>query len=615
MTVLFCSNTGKKITLINQIASSGEGTVWNTDWSGYLAKVYHSPHHERVNKLEVMVTHPPKEPNSHLNHFSFAWPKSLLKDSNGWVLGFLMPAITGGVELIDVYNPQRRQLLGLEINWYFLHATAMNIASIIQALHVEGYVLGDIKSQNILVNNRALPSIIDTDSFQVRHPNTGEIYRCLVGSEGFTPVELMGKDFHITDQTEVHDRFRLAVIIYHLLFGNHPFQGRWKGTEDSPDINQLICQGFWPYAPNSLIQLSPLTIPLNIVHPEIQQCFKRCFNDGHTRPNLRPTAGEWVKALDVAFSDLTPCTQMTNHFHSLSYGKCYWCERASKLGVDIFPGATIQQPQPAVTEPQSKSSVAAQISPYKIFAADQVSELLQQKGQQVMVVGQVYGTRSHNNNKMLFINFLCNTFTVVIFQEGLNKLIKANKINMANLKSYQGKFLTITGIIENHQSNKKILFPQIVLQDPSQLEWITEIQAKKILVKSVNHPSSRSKSAKAANKTSIQVSTSTKAYYEQGMTHARQRNYHAAIKDYNEVIRSDPKYIHAYYNRGLAYEKIGDYQRAIKDYDKVLQLNHKYASAYYKRGLIREKLGDKQGAIDDFQEATYLGNQLAREKL
>ncbi|MHC5718710.1 MAG: serine/threonine protein kinase [Nostoc sp.] len=43
----------------------------------------------------------------------------------------------------------------------------------------------DIKPQNILVNDRALPSIIDTDSFQVRNPVNGNIYRCPVGSPDY----------------------------------------------------------------------------------------------------------------------------------------------------------------------------------------------------------------------------------------------------------------------------------------------------------------------------------------------------------------------------------------------------------------------------------------------
>ncbi|MEA5555144.1 WD40 domain-containing protein [Nodularia spumigena] len=348
MTRLICGSTGKSITLVGEpLADSGEGKVWRTNDNGYLAKIYHSPTAERVQKLAVMTAHPPTEPNSHLNHISFAWPKSSLKNAQGDCVGFLMPEIKGAKELVDIYNPKRRKTLKLQVDWRFLHTTAQNIASIIAALHNSGYVLGDIKQQNILVNNQALPSIIDTDSFQVRHPQNGKVYRCLVGSEGYTPPELIGKDFSNIDQTEIHDRFRLAVIIYQLLFGGQsPFGGKWIGAGETPEIDELIRQGLWLYAVNSPFQPVDRTIPIEIVHPEIQRCFLRCFNDGHKNPHLRPTAREWLAALKVASNSLMPCERIDGHYYSQTYGKCYWCDRSTNLGVDIFPG--VVRPKPSV---------------------------------------------------------------------------------------------------------------------------------------------------------------------------------------------------------------------------------------------------------------------------
>jgi WD40 repeat protein len=360
MTVLTCASTAKSITLLKEIANSGEAKIWRTNQNGCLAKIYHSPTPERVQKLAVMIDHPPTEPNSHLHHVSFAWPKSALKNAQGNFVGFLMPEIKDGKELIDVYNPRRRQTLKLEINWRFLHTTALNIVSIIEALHAADYVLGDIKPQNILVNNRALPSIIDTDSFQVKNPNNGKVYRCLVGSEGYTPPELMGKDFDIIEQTEVHDRFRLGVIIYQLLFGgNSPFQGKWTGAGETPEPNELIRRGLWVNGSNNLIVAAARTIPLEIVHPEIQQCFLKCFNDGHNYPNLRPTAREWLEALRTGNDNLTICGRVDSHYYSRTFGNCYWCDRSTNLGVDIFPHVVKAKPSAVVkstSQPQVNSN-------------------------------------------------------------------------------------------------------------------------------------------------------------------------------------------------------------------------------------------------------------------
>ena len=490
MTVLTCAITGKSITLLSEIVNSGEAKVWRTNQNGYLAKIYHSPTPERVQKLAVMIANPPTEPNSHLNHISFAWPKSALKNAQGDCVGFLMPEIKDGKELIDVYNPRRRQALKLEIDWRFLHTTALNIVSIIEALHAAGYVLGDIKPQNILVNNRALPSIIDTDSFQVINPKNGKVYYCLVGSEGYTPPELIGKDFDRIEQTEVHDRFRLGVIIYQLLFGgNNPFQGKWTGAGETPDINELICQGLWVNGSTNLIAAVARTIPLEIVHPEVQQCFLKCFNDGHKNPNFRPTARKWLEALKVGNDRLTICGRVDNHYYSRTYGKCYWCDRSTNLGVDIFPGVVKAKPSASV-ESTSQTN---------IFAATNILELVKQKGKIITVVGKVFITRHLIKQNIVFINFgdvsnLVNgysSFTIVILSEGLKNLSNYRSLTVNQLSNCAGSYIKITGTLELYQKIGRIT-PQIILKDPNQISLISETEANQLIVGHTNTTNSSS---------------------------------------------------------------------------------------------------------------------------
>jgi serine/threonine protein kinase len=336
VTSFTCAKTGQLVSLTEEIANSGEGKVSRTNRNGVLAKIYHVPDEERAKKLDIMVKHAPADPNAHKKHISFAWPQSVLKDSRGRVVGFLMPEIVGSEQLVNVCNPSRRKRLGLEVDWRFLHVTARNVAALVQAIHKEGYVLGDIKLQNILVNSRALPSIIDVDSFQVKDAGTGKVYHCPVGSEGFTPAELLGKDISTVTQEEVHDRFRLGVVMYYLLFGNHPFQGRWTGAGETPELNDLIRQGFWPNAPTSFLKPSDLTIPLTVASPELLQCFRKCFTLGHVNTSIRPMASDWVEAFAKASKNLRSCKKINSHYYSSNYQRCYWCERKDILGVDIF---------------------------------------------------------------------------------------------------------------------------------------------------------------------------------------------------------------------------------------------------------------------------------------
>lgn len=484
------TDNNQSITLVKEIASSGEGKVWQTNVNGYLAKIYHNrPNFEQVQKLKVMLVNPPKEPNAHLNHISFAWCKSLLRDTGGNCVGFLMPEVKNAKELIDIYNPQRRKILKLNLDWRFLHFTALNIASIIEAIHAKGYVLGDIKPQNILVNDRALPSIIDTDSFQVRHPQNGRIYRCLVGSEGFTPPELIGKDFATTNQTEVHDHFRLAMIIYHLLFGDSPFSGAWKGVGEIPQPSEIIRQGYWLYKQNSLIKPVPRTISFYVVHKELQRYFIRCFSDGHRNPNLRPSAREWVSALKLAVNELTLCRKVDSHYYMRSVGKCYWCDRASHLGVDIFPATGKPKPQSKVTVPKT---LTVPTSKSKVFAATNTLELINQVGNEITVVGEVVSTSYiDNSQKTLFINFSrfstsingYTSFQIVISSDGLFYLFLLKNITVDQMQNWKGKYIKVTGVVKIKQK-VSVKAPQIIVNGENQINVISKAEANILLTAS-----------------------------------------------------------------------------------------------------------------------------------
>jgi Flp pilus assembly protein TadD len=342
--------TRRSIELTKQIASSGEGSVWRTNCSGLLAKVYHQPSVERIQKLEVMLKNPPEEMLAHIGHTSYAWPVAILENEKGQRVGFLMPEIKQGRQLTEIYNPSLRKRLKLEVDWQFLHTTAYNFALLMESIHKAGYVIGDVKPENILVNPQALPSIIDTDSFQVRDPE-GHIYRCPVGSEGFTPPELIGKNFKEVDQTEVHDRFRLGVIAFTLLFGYEPFKGVWKGGGEPPELNEWVRHNYWPYSGNGKVGLADYMMPLDIVHPDLKNLFLRCFNDGYSVPAMRPSAREWRLTLGMAIAELQVCSVVETHLYHRGNSSCCWCERVAKGLPDIF---LFNRTVPKVT-PQPKS--------------------------------------------------------------------------------------------------------------------------------------------------------------------------------------------------------------------------------------------------------------------
>lgn len=62
ITIFTRASNNQPISLGKQIASSGEGEVWETNFNGILAKIYHNPTPDRIDKLKEMLANPPVDP-------------------------------------------------------------------------------------------------------------------------------------------------------------------------------------------------------------------------------------------------------------------------------------------------------------------------------------------------------------------------------------------------------------------------------------------------------------------------------------------------------------------------------------------------------------------------
>lgn len=337
MNYLKCEKTGEIISLKQEIARGGEAIIYETSKTGFVAKIYLKPTpSDTWDKLRLMISNPPQQPTLKNGHISIVWPQCILTDK-GISQGFLLPYISDTLEFSFLYNPNDRKQKAPTFNWLYLHATAMNIAACISSIHAKKYVIGDINDQNILVKRNTYVSIIDTDSFQVTNPRNSKVYRCNVGVEYYTPPEMYGKNFRDCDRHEVQDRFGLAILIWQLLFNDHPFSGKWNDSGDPPSLGEKIAQGHWVYGKRSKVKPGVRTISFDMIHPQLQVLFRRCFDDGHRNPYARPSASEWQNYLEVAINDLKKCSVAGDqHYYAKTYGRCYWCERKAKIGVDIF---------------------------------------------------------------------------------------------------------------------------------------------------------------------------------------------------------------------------------------------------------------------------------------
>ncbi len=342
---LFCEFSGEVIQFTEdaELGAGGEARVFALPQdASRVVKVYHHPTQMHMHKLKAMVANPPVDPRSLDGNVSIAWPRDLLYTMPArQFVGYLMPRVSGTVPICDVYNPSARQESFPDFTYLHLIKIARMLAETVAAIHEVGYVIGDVSESNILVNELAMITVVDTDSFQVRDPHSQAIYRCPVGKPEFTPPELLGQHFSQVDRKIEHDLFGLAMLIFHLLMeGWHPYLGSYATQDDPPTLAERIAAGHFPYARRTPSPCQPpsLAPPFDILAPNLQGLFLRCFEDGYTNPGIRPTAADWYQALYLAEISLVSCELYPQHWYGQHLTECPWCERSRQYyGNDAFP--------------------------------------------------------------------------------------------------------------------------------------------------------------------------------------------------------------------------------------------------------------------------------------
>ena len=318
-----------------------------------LAKIYHAPTPQHETKLTAMLANPPRQPHTHT---AFAWPDDLLYRTEAGkrqFAGFLMPRVRDVRAIFNFYNPIRRQQITPDFPWrYFLHHTARNLAIAINSIHTRGHVIGDINESNVLVDEQALVTLVDTDSFQIANAASNQLYRCAVGKPEFTPPELQGVDLKSVDRAVENDHFGLSVLIFLLLMeGFHPFTGVLLDGKSVGRVD-LYCikQGWFPYARRTPVTPPPTAPKLAALHPPLQEAFHRCFVQGHTRLPQRPAPAEWDTLLADASEALIPCSQAQNHVYSAHLSRCPHCDPTVLDQHRWWP--SLAAPTPQLSTPQ-----------------------------------------------------------------------------------------------------------------------------------------------------------------------------------------------------------------------------------------------------------------------
>lgn len=321
------TGSGKTIAIGRELGRGGEGSVYEVTSNHVLvAKLYndnHQPDAAKQAKLRFMVTTADKELLSYA-----AWPQETLHHiAYGPVVGFLMPKISSRAAIHMLYSPAHRRQDYPRVAWDFLLLAARNTAAAFAAIHQHGHVLGDVNQGNVLVGADSRVVLIDTDSFQIDAHDTKHL--CKVGVAHFTPPELqVVAAFDRIPRTSNHDNFGLALLIFHLLFGGrHPYSGVPLRADAGEALEKDIQAFRYAYARDGQqrgFNPPPKSIPIHIVPDPIETMFTFAFTE-YGAKGCRPTAQQWVSALDGLRGQLKRCASKPMHIHPSHLARCPWC--------------------------------------------------------------------------------------------------------------------------------------------------------------------------------------------------------------------------------------------------------------------------------------------------
>jgi len=327
---------GNRVGLGNRIGMGGEGNVYEVDGEpSQVAKIYHRLPltEEQFCKLDWMV----KKRTAALSKIA-AWPETILRNRQGnEPCGLLMPKLDKSHQLHELYGTTNRRLHFPNVRWHHLLLAARNLAAAFHTLHEQGIIVGDVNQGNLMVDTNYNIHFIDCDSFQIVAGET--TYYCPVGTPHFTPPELQSKKLSRLARTADHDRFGLAVLIFHLVFiGRHPFAGRFRGEGDLL-IEEAIAERRFAFSRDreaTMIEPPPYSLQQGDLSEGLAELFETAFRTGGSNGTQRPTPEQWVEQLDTLMSQRTACDLDDLHIYYRGLKTCPWCHIEEEGGPTFF---------------------------------------------------------------------------------------------------------------------------------------------------------------------------------------------------------------------------------------------------------------------------------------
>ena len=294
----FEDEAGNPVVPGGKLGEGGEGVVHLVDGDpGSVVKIWHPGRtpQDADAKIPHMVSNPVAPDLGATWHIT--WPQRMVME-NGIIVGYTMPELNRAENweaIVEYYNRRAAQGTGAaqarEIQIDDRVRMARNLALGFRAVHAAGYIIGDVNEKNVEVNRQNDIAMVDCDSYGFTDSATGRTFSNGMGRPEFQAPEAQG-DY--ANRTQNHDRFGLAVIIFHLLTGYHPYTV--TNQPNYPMPGDRISAWLFPASNSSVTAPQPYVDAWDTLTDKQKELFLRCFDRTH-KDDPRPTAEEWVEAL------------------------------------------------------------------------------------------------------------------------------------------------------------------------------------------------------------------------------------------------------------------------------------------------------------------------------
>jgi len=216
---------GVRIVADKLLGAGGQGEVWRATDNGQpvAVKIYHkhTATADQRQVLERLVANGPPATQ-------FLWPLAMVHDSRQGTFGYTMPLREPNFRALEDFMARR-----IEPSMRALLTAGLQLADGFLRLHSKGLCYRDISFANVFFDpNTGDVRICDNDNVDVSGTETGGV----LGTPRFMAPEVVRREAVPSDQT---DRYSLAVLLFYLLYGGHPLDGKREASIRCLDVPAL----------------------------------------------------------------------------------------------------------------------------------------------------------------------------------------------------------------------------------------------------------------------------------------------------------------------------------------------------------------------------------------